>query len=99
QLQPPRKRLLIPPELPGADAPPIELPADPAGRDRHFKQLYPPIPDLPPLPRPAPGPEGRTLTLSDLQRLAELYSPTVKNAFAAIQAARGAAYDVGQYPN
>jgi outer membrane protein, heavy metal efflux system len=95
----PPQRLLIPRELPGADAPPIKLPANPAERDRFLRDLYQPIPDLPPLPPPAPGPEGRPLTLSDLQRLAETYSPTVKNAFAAVQAARGAAYDVGQYPN
>jgi cobalt-zinc-cadmium efflux system outer membrane protein len=101
QAEPPRspQRLLIPPDLPGAGAPPIELPAGATQREQTLNQLYPPIPDIPALPAPAPGPEGHPLSLSDLQRLAESYSPTVKNAFAAVQAARGAAFDVGQYPN
>src|SRR5262249_20035912 len=95
----PAKRLLIPEELPGADAPPIKLPPDKAERSRYLKELYPPIPAPPKVPPPAPGPEGHPLTLSDLQRLAEAYNPTIKNAFATVQAARGAAFDVGQYPN
>jgi cobalt-zinc-cadmium efflux system outer membrane protein len=37
--------------------------------------------------------------LAELQRLAETYSPTIKNALAAVQAAHGAAFQVGQYPN
>jgi cobalt-zinc-cadmium efflux system outer membrane protein len=90
---------LIPEELPGADAPPIKLPEDKAERSRVLKELYPPLPAPPKLPQPAPGPEGQPPTLSDLQRLAEDYSPNIKNAFAAVQAARGAAFDVGQYPN
>jgi outer membrane protein, heavy metal efflux system len=99
QPKPPPQRLLIPAELPGADAPPIKLPQDKAERSRFLKELYPPIPAPPPLPQPAPGPEGRPLTLSDLQRLTETYNPSIKNAFATVQAARGAAYDIGQYPN
>jgi cobalt-zinc-cadmium efflux system outer membrane protein len=100
QKQPPvRKGLSIPPDLPGADAPPIQPPAGEAERARFLKELYPPIPALPPLQPLAPGPEGQPLSLADLQRLAETYSPTVENAFAAVQAARGAAAQAGQYPN
>jgi cobalt-zinc-cadmium efflux system outer membrane protein len=99
QPKPPPKRLVIPADLPGADAPPLKMPEDKAERRRVVSRLYPPIPSLPKLPPPAPGPEGHPLSLSDLQRLAETYSPTVKNAFAAVQAARGAAYQAGQYPN
>jgi cobalt-zinc-cadmium efflux system outer membrane protein len=95
----PPTRLVIPAELPGADAPPIKLPRDKDQRSRLLKELYPPMRPPPKLPQPAPGPEGRPLTLRDLQRLAEDYSPNIKNAFAAVQAARGAAFDVGQYPN
>jgi cobalt-zinc-cadmium efflux system outer membrane protein len=90
---------LIPPELPGADAPPIELPQDMAERRRFLKELYPPIPAPAPLPPPAPGPEGRPLTIAELQRLAEVYSPSIKNALAAVRAARAAAFQAGQYPN
>jgi cobalt-zinc-cadmium efflux system outer membrane protein len=39
------------------------------------------------------------LTLADLQRLAETYNPSIKNALAAVEAARGAAFQAGQYPN
>jgi cobalt-zinc-cadmium efflux system outer membrane protein len=97
--KPPRQPLVIPPDLPGATAPAIQVPENRAARRRVLDELYPPIPLPPPLPRPAPGPEGQPLTLADLQRLAETYSPAIKNAFAALQAARGAAYQAGQYPN
>ena len=95
----PPRRLEIPKGLPGADAPPIVLPENREERDRFLKTFYPPIPPLPPEPLPAPGPEGKPLSLCDLQRLAETYSPVIKNAEAAIEAMHGAAYDVGQYPN
>jgi cobalt-zinc-cadmium efflux system outer membrane protein len=39
------------------------------------------------------------LTLSDLQRLALLSSPAIKQAQAAVEAARGAAYQAGLWPN
>jgi cobalt-zinc-cadmium efflux system outer membrane protein len=61
--------------------------------------LYPSIQPLPPLPPPVPGPEGHPLSLADLQRLAETYSPTVKSALAAVEAAKGAAKQAGTYPN
>jgi cobalt-zinc-cadmium efflux system outer membrane protein len=99
QPRPTLKPLSIPEELPGATAPPINLPEDKAKRSRLIKELFPPIPVLPPEPPPAPGPEGHPLSLAELQRLAEEYSPAVKSAFAAVQAARGAAFQAGQYPN
>jgi cobalt-zinc-cadmium efflux system outer membrane protein len=91
--------LVIPADLLGADAPPITLPKDREARRRAVRELYPPIPPLPVLPQPAPGPEGHPLTLADLQRLGDVYSPTIKNALAAVEAAKGAAYQAGQYPN
>jgi cobalt-zinc-cadmium efflux system outer membrane protein len=95
----PGRRLPIPKELPGADAPDIAIPTDPKERERYLDKLYPPIPPLPPMPPPAPGPEGRPLTLADLQRLGETYSPTIKTALAAVEAAKAAAYQAGMYPN
>jgi cobalt-zinc-cadmium efflux system outer membrane protein len=85
--------------LPGADAPPIQVPTDPDARRRFFQEFYPPIPPVPPEPAQAPGPEGKPLTLSDLQRLADTYSPALKSATAAVEAARGAAAQAGMYPN
>jgi cobalt-zinc-cadmium efflux system outer membrane protein len=90
---------LIPADLPGADAPPIKLPPDKAQRSLILKKLYPPLPPPPALPPPAPGPDGHPLNLADLQNLAEAYSPSIKNAQAAIDAAKGAAFQAGQYPN
>jgi cobalt-zinc-cadmium efflux system outer membrane protein len=87
--------LTIPPNLPGADVPPVRQPTTAGERDK----TYPPIPPVPPLALPAPGPEGRPLSLADLQRLAETYSPAIKNAIAAVEAAKGAAKQAGMYPN
>ncbi|MGH9677516.1 MAG: TolC family protein, partial [Candidatus Acidiferrum sp.] len=42
---------------------------------------------------------GHPLSLADLQRLGEAYSPAVKNALAAVEAAKGAAKQAGAYPN
>src|SRR5579875_2155643 len=99
KLPPILQRLPISKELPGADAPDIEIPTDPKDRERYFEKLYPPIQPLPPMPPPAPGPEGRPLTLADLQRLGETYSPAIKTALAAVEAAKAAAYQAGMYPN
>jgi cobalt-zinc-cadmium efflux system outer membrane protein len=98
--KPGARKLFVPPELPGADAPPIEkMSEEPAEKARQLKELYPPLPPLPALPRPAPGPAGRPLSLADLQNLGETYSPAVKSAYAAVEAARGAARQAGAYPN
>jgi cobalt-zinc-cadmium efflux system outer membrane protein len=99
ETKPMQRPLPIPPNLPGGEAPPINLPDNPAERHRYVMQMFPPIEALPPLPKPAPSPLDHPLTLADLQRLGEEYSPTIKNAYAAVEAARGAAYQAGQYPN
>jgi cobalt-zinc-cadmium efflux system outer membrane protein len=102
----PPKRLVVPPNLPGARAPALppfkgsggkEL--TPAEKQEYVRQHFPPLPPAPPLRPPAPGPEGRPLTLADLQRLAATYSPAIKNAEFALEAAKGAAKQAGAYPN
>jgi outer membrane protein, heavy metal efflux system len=96
----PPARLVIPPGLPGADAPPIsKFPEDPAQKKQYLQKLFPPLPPAPQLAPTAPGPEGRPLTLADLQRLAAIYSPAIKSAEAAVEAAKGAAKQAGAYPN
>ena len=99
--QPARPRLTIPPGLPGANAPSLS-------RSRWFvdetiaefiAREYPPLEPLPPAPRLPPGPNGQPLTLDDLQRIGLLYSPAIKRAQAAVDAARGAVKDAGAYPN
>jgi cobalt-zinc-cadmium efflux system outer membrane protein len=95
----PPERIQVPPELPGYDAPPIPKMLPEKGREKRLADFYPPTPPLPPEPPIAPGPEGRPMTLADLQRLGEMYSPAIKNAKAALEAARGAALQAGMYPN
>jgi cobalt-zinc-cadmium efflux system outer membrane protein len=99
KLPPIQQRLPIPKQLPGADAPDIKMPTDPEEAERYVRKLYPRIPDLPPMTPPAPGPEGRPMTLADLQRLGETYNPSIKTALAAVEAAKAAAYQAGMYPN
>jgi cobalt-zinc-cadmium efflux system outer membrane protein len=100
--EPPRPgagRLEIPRELPGQEAPPIELPKDEKERAKALERYYPPLPPLGTDTEPAPGPHGRPLTLADLQQLALANSPLIRQAAADVQAARGAVIQAGLYPN
>jgi cobalt-zinc-cadmium efflux system outer membrane protein len=92
-------RIEPPADLPGAGAPMLQPPKDPRERQRYYQSVLGPIPTLAPERPPAQGPEGHPLSLSDLQRLAETYSPAIKSAYEAADAARGAAFQAGQYPN
>ena len=96
---PARQPLRIPPELPGANAPPIELPPEASEKERALNALYPPLPPLSPELQPAAGPDGRPLSLSDLQSLATANNPAIKTAVASVDAARGALVQAGAYPN
>jgi outer membrane protein, heavy metal efflux system len=96
----PRKEpLVVPPELPGSTAPPITWPKAASERANALKKLYPSLPSLPAPPSTAPGPNGQPLTLADLQTLAAANNPSMKNAVAAVEAAKGAALQAGAYPN
>jgi cobalt-zinc-cadmium efflux system outer membrane protein len=95
----PEQTLDIPSNLPGANAPAIDWPDTKEEKERYLKKLYPPLPDLPPDYKPAAGPDGRPLTLSDLQRLATANSFSIKQSAAAVKAAQGAAIQAGAYPN
>lgn len=95
-------RLQIPDALlPGGPVPRIELPSDENDPKRKevLNQLYPALPPLGPDPQPLAGPEGRPLTLADLQRLALTNSPLFRQAKANVEAMRGAAVQAGAYPN
>jgi len=94
-----RQQMVMPPELPGAGLPPIRLPKEEKAREQELRKIYPPLPPLPPDVPLAHGPEGQPLSLADLQRLATANNPSIKNAVAAIEAAKGAAVQAGAYPN
>jgi outer membrane protein, heavy metal efflux system len=95
----PKREMEVPPELPGARLPPIRLPKEEKAREQELRRIYPPLAPLPPDLPLVPGPEGRPLALADLQRLATANNPSIKNAVAAIEAAKGAATQAGAYPN
>jgi cobalt-zinc-cadmium efflux system outer membrane protein len=91
--------LQISPRLPGAEAPRIVLPRDPAAREREIERLFPELPPLPVEPRPQPGPGGRPYTLADLQRLATANSPALRQAASDVKAAQGNLIQAKTYPN
>jgi outer membrane protein, heavy metal efflux system len=95
-------RLQIPDALlPGGPIPRIQLPADEKNPKRKevLDKLYPAMPATGGNVQPATGPEGRPLTLADLQRLALSNSPNFRQAAANVEATRGAAVQAGAYPN
>jgi len=97
-------RLQPPPGLPGADAPKFDWPANfskltPKEQDAILAKYFPVQASMGPDPTPGPGPAGKPLTLSDLQRLAREHSPLLRQAASDIKAAEGAAVQAGLYPN
>ncbi|MBS0210728.1 MAG: TolC family protein [Planctomycetes bacterium] len=95
--------LRLPPELPGALAPPLKLspydPGNPKARQRNIDQLFPSAPPLPPDLLPPPGANGRPMELLELENLALAANPAMRQAQAAVTAARGNAIQVGTHPN
>jgi len=97
------ERLKIPRELPGSDAEPIPIPADPTKRDERaaaIKKFYEqPLPPLPADIVVKPGPAGAPLTLAELQAMAAANHPKLRQAAADVEAASGATIQAGLYPN
>jgi cobalt-zinc-cadmium efflux system outer membrane protein len=94
-------RLSMPPSLPGGNAA-LQLPPSTAPqevREAARRRLFPSLPGMAPAPVPRPGPEGRPLTLADLEKIALANSPLLRQAAADVEAARGAAQQAGAYPN
>jgi cobalt-zinc-cadmium efflux system outer membrane protein len=94
-----RLELNIPAEIPGSETGRIELPKDPEAAERTIRRIYPKLPLLPVEPKPVPGPDGKPYTLADLQQLAAANSPTLRQAAADVEAARGALIQGRAYPN
>lgn len=96
-------RLKIPAELPGADARPIPIPADPTKRQERaeaVRRFYEqPLPELPADIVVHAGPKGVPLALGELQNIAVVKHPKLRQAAADVEAASGAAIQAGLYPN
>ncbi len=90
--------LEISPRLPGSEAPRIVLPRG-AATEQELERIYPELPPLPVEPVAQPGPEGTPLTLADFQRLAVANSPTLRQAVADVEAAKGNLIQAKTYPN
>jgi cobalt-zinc-cadmium efflux system outer membrane protein len=90
----------LPPDLPGRDAPPIELPrfapnTPQSERAQAVKALYPEL-----HPRSATvQTTGTVLSLAELQQMAVESSPTLRRADAAANATYGAMVQAGVWPN
>jgi cobalt-zinc-cadmium efflux system outer membrane protein len=106
--EPPKKRpdliqRLEVKNLPGSEVKPIEIKADfkkdPEGYKAEVKKYFPPLPPLGPDPKLAPGPDGKPLSLADLQRIARTNSPLLRQAASDVKAFQGAAVQAGAYPN
>lgn len=94
-----RLDLNIPPEIPGSEARRLALPKDPAARQQEIERLFPALPPLSAEPSPLPGPNGRPLTLADLQQIAATNSPQLRQAASDVEAARGNMMQANAYPN
>ncbi|HMF12993.1 MAG TPA: TolC family protein, partial [Gemmataceae bacterium] len=97
-----RRVLELPRDLPGADAPPIQMPPITASKEEKeaaLRKLFPPLPLLGKELVLGLGPTGNPLTLSDLQRLARANNPDLVRAVANVRAAEGVAIQAGLHPN
>jgi outer membrane protein, heavy metal efflux system len=99
-----QKRLAVPAEMEGAQYAPITIPLKDGKADlpklvEEVNKRFPPLPAIGLDPQPGPGPEGRPLTLADLQQLAHANSPLLRQAASDVAAARGTMIQAGAYPN
>ncbi len=91
-------RFTVPGDVPGAEAPEFR----PKNKEELIKgldRLYPPLPPLPEEPKPLPRVDGKAYTLSELQEIAALNSPVLKQAAADVKAAEGTLVQARTYTN
>lgn len=97
------QRLQLPPNLPGAQAPHLRLPAydpeNPGPRGHVIDKIFPDLPPVWPLDMPRPTPERPAMTLEQLQDLANQYNPLLIQARANVTSMEGDAINAGQHPN
>jgi cobalt-zinc-cadmium efflux system outer membrane protein len=104
------KTLEVPLDIQGSEAKALTMPNPNDFKDKKdwlaevekaVSQYLPPLPDVGKEPNIAAalGPDGRPLTLADLQKLARANSPILRQAAAAVLAAQGAMIQAGLYAN
>lgn len=96
-------RLDIPPDLPGAASPPLDMPRlsglTPDEKVRVIKDKFPALRPLAPEPIPEASPTGKPLTLAELEQMALASNPLIRQAAADVEQARGQVIQVGLMPN
>ena len=95
-----RKPFDLPPDLPGANAPPIEPPrfkpdTTAAERERAIRERYPMLVPA----QPTTVTTGQPISLAELQRMAMENSPLIRRAQADAEASMGAVVQAGLHPN
>lgn len=97
------RRLKIPSQLPGANAPPIILPPSdfehPEERRSIIDKLFPSPGEVRPIPWPSAEPGAPATTLAQLEAMATANNPLLVQAAGDVTAARGAAVQAGVHPN
>lgn len=96
------RRFAIPPELPGAQAPPLRLPPfdvtrTPQERRSMLKSLFPEVDEM--HAEESAVVAAPPLSLAQLQQIALENSPIIQQAAADVEEARGLAVQAGLYPN
>lgn len=96
-----QQRFQIPEDLPGADAPPLQLPPfDPTQTVEQRRTLAESLfPDVAIVDALDPAEQDNRLTLAGLQQMSVTYSPVIRQAAADVEQARGRAVQAGLYPN
>jgi cobalt-zinc-cadmium efflux system outer membrane protein len=95
----PTYQLQIPPQLPGSEAPRIEISREPRVAAQEIERNFPDLPPLPAEPRVHQGPGGKPYTLADFQRMAAANNPALRQAASDVEAAKGNLIQAKTYPN
>ena len=93
-----RRRLEIPSDLPGAEALPIDLSADPVKRAEEIELIFGTLPEVV-ATKVRNTPDGLHYDLNQLQAMAFAANPLLVQAEAQVTLARGAALQAGLHPN
>ena len=86
-------------KIPDVQIPRSKFPLEDKEYEAAVKKHFPPLPAMPKLPQAQPGPDGRPLTLAELQQIALRTNPKIRQALLNVESARGIALQAGLYPN